>query len=103
MVQQAFLRRELGGLRPVPCLDTCEIVGYEPIRQLTRASLRPKISKIPSNRALVRSRTYADQVLGRARFHANPTTREHALWRQHLLRRSAFRRSHLHLRLRHGI
>ena len=34
----------------------CEIVGYEPIRQLTDAFVSPKIAgSIPSNRALVRS------------------------------------------------
>src|SRR5271170_378182 len=58
-------------------------------------------TRITSIRA--RSRTYADQVLGCARFHADPAIRKHALRRQYLLRRGTFRRPHLRLRLRHRI
>ena len=76
-------------------------LGCEPTRQLTNGFSRQKIQGSPGNRALVRLRTYAHQVLGRTRFHANSTIREHALWGQHLLRGSASRRTHLHFRLRH--
>src|ERR1019366_10475578 len=79
-----------GGPRTNPRIDECSASSED-----TR--------KRPSKRARVRLQAYADQVLGRTRFHADPTTREHALRRQYLLRRSALRRPHLHLRLRHRI
>src|ERR1700723_1623847 len=80
------------GETPIKTRNSREILRCEPIRQLTRAAHHRKIPRIESREAaFVRSRAYADQVLGRARFHANATSREHALWRQYLLRRSALR------------
>src|SRR5262249_34192629 len=98
-------RRSSGGIAPAhaPSLGysrRCRASLSEPAKQLTGDCLRRKIR---IQLTVHRTGEYAGQVLGGARIYADSPSRELALRRQYLVRRSAPRGQPLYFRLRHWL